>query len=49
MQNRAKAMKILRSRLYDLFSTGQNSKLAADRKSPVGTGDRSACPPTCPT
>ena len=41
VQNRAKAMKILRSRLYDLFVTEQSSKLAADRKSQVGTGDRS--------
>ena len=41
VQNRAKAMKILRARLYDLYATEQSSKLAADRKSQVGTGDRS--------
>ena len=38
-------MKILRARLYDLYATEQNSKLAADRRSQVGTGDRNACPP----
>lgn len=40
-KNKDKAMKILRSRLYDLMSAQQNEKIAQDRKSQVGTGDRS--------
>ena len=35
------AMKMLRSKLYDIKITEQNSKIAAERKSQVGTGDRS--------
>lgn len=34
-------MKILRSRLYDLISSQQNAEIAQNRKSQVGTGDRS--------
>jgi peptide chain release factor 1 len=41
LQNRAKAMKVLRARLYEQFQGAQESRLAADRKSQVGTGDRS--------
>lgn len=41
LKNRDKAMKVLRSRLYDLELEKQQSELAADRKSQVGTGDRS--------
>jgi peptide chain release factor 1 len=41
LQNKAKAMKILRARLYDLYQTEQIQKHAAERKSQVGTGDRS--------
>ena len=40
-KNRAKAMKILRARLYDLRKTEQDQARAADRKSQVGSGDRS--------
>jgi peptide chain release factor 1 len=41
LKNRDKAMKVLRSRLYDLELEKQQSEMAADRKSQVGTGDRS--------
>jgi peptide chain release factor 1 len=34
-------MKILRSRLYEITMEEQNQKIAAERKSQVGTGDRS--------
>jgi peptide chain release factor 1 len=40
-KNRAKAMKILRSRMYELQRSSLNATRAADRKSQVGTGDRS--------
>lgn len=40
-KNKDKAMKILRSRLYDLLQSQQNEAIAKDRKSQVGTGDRS--------
>ena len=40
-KNRDMAMKMLRSKLYDMKLTEQNSKIAAERKSQVGTGDRS--------
>jgi len=40
-KNKDKAMKILRSRLFDLMSEQQNSEIASQRKSQVGTGDRS--------
>lgn len=40
-KNRAKAMKILRARLYDLERAKLDSARAADRKSMVGSGDRS--------
>ena len=40
-KNRDMAMKMLRSKLYDIKITEQNSKIAAERKSQVGTGDRS--------
>ncbi len=41
LKNRDKAMKVLRSRLYDMELEKQQSEMAADRKSQVGTGDRS--------
>jgi len=40
-KNRAKAMKVLRARLYDKMVSEQNEKISADRKSQVGSGDRS--------
>jgi peptide chain release factor 1 len=42
IKNRAKAMKVLRARLYDLRLQEQQQKQAAARKSQVSTGDRSA-------
>ncbi len=40
-KNRDKAMKMLKTKLYDMKITEQNEKIASDRKSQVGTGDRS--------
>lgn len=40
-KNKAKALKVLRARLKDMMVREQQSKLAQDRKSQVGTGDRS--------
>ena len=40
-KNRDKAMKMLKTKLYDIKITEQNAKIASDRKSQVGTGDRS--------
>jgi peptide chain release factor 1 len=40
-KNRAKAMKILRSRIYEAQRSSLAATRAADRKSQVGTGDRS--------
>lgn len=40
-KNKDKAMKILRSRVYDVFIQEQNDAISAERKSQVGTGDRS--------
>lgn len=41
IKNRAKAMKILKSRLYDLKRQEAADERAADRRSQVGSGDRS--------
>jgi peptide chain release factor 1 len=41
IKNRAKAMKVLKSRMLDIMETEQNAKMAADRKQQVGSGDRS--------
>ncbi len=40
-QNKDAAMKILRSRIYEKMLEEQESELAAERRSQVGTGDRS--------
>ena len=40
-KNKDKAMKILRSRLYELKQREQTDKIASQRKLQVGTGDRS--------
>ena len=42
IKNRAKAMKVLRARLYDQKLQEKQAKYAAERKSQVSTGDRSA-------
>jgi peptide chain release factor 1 len=42
IKNRAKAMKVLRARLYDAKIQEQQAKQAAQRRSQVSTGDRSA-------
>ncbi|MDI6815715.1 MAG: peptide chain release factor 1 [Actinomycetota bacterium] len=41
LQNRERAMTILRARLYEKMMEEQNAELAAERRSQVGTGDRS--------
>jgi peptide chain release factor 1 len=41
VKNRAKAMKVLRSRLYDMEMQKQHDAIAKDRRTQVGTGDRS--------
>jgi peptide chain release factor 1 len=40
-KNKAKAMKVLRARLLDQMQSEQEAKIAQERKSQVGTGDRS--------
>jgi len=40
-KNKARAMKILKSRILDGMLAEQQAKMAADRKSQVGSGDRS--------
>ena len=40
-KNKDKAMKILRSRIYESMQAEQNEKIASERKMQVGTGDRS--------
>jgi peptide chain release factor 1 len=41
IKNKAKAMKVLRSRLYDIEQQKQHDAIAKDRRSQVGTGERS--------
>jgi peptide chain release factor 1 len=40
-KNKAKALKVLKSRILDAMQAEQQAKMAADRKSQVGSGDRS--------
>jgi peptide chain release factor 1 len=41
IKNRAKAMRVLRSRLYEIELEKQQAAIGAERKTMVGTGDRS--------
>ena len=41
LKNKDKAFKVLRSRLYDMKMQEQNAEISAERKSQVGSGDRS--------
>jgi peptide chain release factor 1 len=41
VKNRSKAMKVLRSRLYEMELRKQQEAIAKDRRSQVGTGERS--------
>ena len=40
-KNKDKALKILKAKLYDMKQREQNDKIAGERRSQVGTGDRS--------
>jgi peptide chain release factor 1 len=42
LKNKVKAMKVLRSRLFDLEISRQEAEIARNRRAQVGTGDRSA-------
>lgn len=40
-KNKAQAMKIIKTRVYDKFLSDQQSEIAQERKGQIGTGDRS--------
>jgi peptide chain release factor 1 len=42
LSNKEKAMQVLRARLYEMELSKQNEEIAEQRRSQVGTGDRSA-------
>ncbi|HWR81863.1 MAG TPA: peptide chain release factor 1 [Candidatus Deferrimicrobium sp.] len=42
LKNKTKALRVLRARLYDIKTAEQQAKIAAERRSMVSTGDRSA-------
>ena len=41
IKNKEKAIKILQTRLYDYYKEAEEKKLGAERRSKIGTGDRS--------
>ncbi|MGL5822845.1 MAG: peptide chain release factor 1 [Sarcina sp.] len=41
LKNKEKALKVLKARLYDIAERERHAEIAEDRKSQVGTGDRS--------
>lgn len=41
LKNKAKALRVLRARLFDMKETEQNKKISQARRAQVGTGDRS--------
>ena len=41
IKNKAKALKVLYARLYEMERQAHDSKISAERRSQVGTGDRS--------
>mgnify|MGYP002524319648 FL=1 len=41
IKNREKAMRVMKSRLYDYYNTKYQNEYAANRKSQIGSGDRS--------
>jgi peptide chain release factor 1 len=41
LKNKAKALRVLRARLYDLRQSEQHNKITQSRRAQVGSGDRS--------